>query len=77
MLSCCIINALLQGTNGLFIYSLAMPGSDLPFVIDPATGIISVGAPLDYETRTSYQFSVTLINVVVDLYYNMCIIIFR
>ena len=46
-----------QGTNNVFSFAVMDPSS-VPFTIDPTTGVISVNEALDYETTTSYTFTV-------------------
>ncbi|KAL3853598.1 hypothetical protein ACJMK2_017132 [Sinanodonta woodiana] len=47
-----------SGKNGELVYSISNSTSVLPFTIDPATGIVSVVAPLDRETKDMYSFVV-------------------
>ena len=49
---------ILQGTNAVFVYELADTATGVPFRINPTSGLISVSGPLDYETTTSYTFTV-------------------
>lgn len=61
LLTLCIIHITLssQGTNAAFSYSIS--GTlVVPFAVDPVTGVVTVNAPLDYETQPTYQFLVIL-----------------
>ena len=44
-----------KGLNSLIHYSIVHP-VDVPFVINPSTGIVSLRETLDYETIRSYRF---------------------
>lgn len=46
-----------EGTDANFVFALLDPSS-VPFTINPTTGVISVDGALDYETTTSYTFTV-------------------
>lgn len=48
------------------VFSLEGPTSRgmRPFVINPATGILALDAPLDYETKQSYNISVSALSMV-------------
>ena len=54
-----ILKNVLQGTNAMFQYELADTVTGVPFRINPTSGLISVSGPLDYETTTSYSFTVS------------------
>ncbi|KAK3610573.1 hypothetical protein CHS0354_009013 [Potamilus streckersoni] len=47
-----------SGKNGELVYSISNSSSGLPFTIDPVTGIISVVAALNRETKDMYNFVV-------------------
>lgn len=47
-----------EGLNGLIHYSIINPpiSTMFPFMINSRTGVVSLSAPLDYETTRSYRF---------------------
>lgn len=57
------------GINGLVQYLIVHGESDLPFNLDSYTGTIYLTEELDFETRTSYQFTVRAFNKVTPNFY--------
>ena len=47
-----------EGLNGLIHYSIINPpiSTLFPFMINSSTGVVSLSAPLDYESTRSYRF---------------------
>ena len=49
----------LQGSNAEFVYQIAASASAVPFSINPSFGTLTVSGTLDYETASSYNFTVS------------------
>ncbi len=47
-----------EGVNGQVYYGLLDAGDDVPFAVDPASGVISVTRPLSSRERAKYQLTV-------------------
>ena len=64
-----------SGDNGKITYKISGEVPNLPFSINPVTGILRVSGPIDYEEQQTYRFPVIAENLGIRVFENVEIVV--